>query len=163
MRIRSHSPPADQYLDGLQAMAAWEHSWALITLYGMEYPFGQTGSDVLAASHQNLLPTPTELLRRAEWETGKISLLWNHIWVITKALVCYQHWLATNQNPHAECCGEGYVCSSQTQCWLEMSCRTNALYSNLLFISFFKIPSPLLITSLSFSNCQNVCSKTEFL
>ena len=59
--------------------------------YGMEYPFGQLGSAVPAASPPSFLCTPSLLAGGVVRETEKALTLCKHCSAITKTSLCYQH------------------------------------------------------------------------
>ena len=62
-----------------------------MTPYGMEYPFGQLGSAVLAVSHHRSLCTPNLLTGGLVWGVER-SLTWcKHCSAATEMSVCYQH------------------------------------------------------------------------
>lgn len=60
-----------------------------MTLYSMEYSFGQLVSTLL--SSLKFLCTPNLLAEGIEFEKEKIMTLCKHCSAVAKALVCYQH------------------------------------------------------------------------
>lgn len=60
-----------------------------MTLYGIEYSFGQLDLTFLAVSPPIILPTPSLLAEGAEWEKTKLTLC-KYCSVLTKMLVCHQ-------------------------------------------------------------------------
>jgi len=62
-----------------------------MTPYGMEYPFGQLGSAVLAVSPPSFLCTSSLLTGRVVQEAEKPLTLCKHCSAITKTSLYYQH------------------------------------------------------------------------
>ena len=89
------------------------------TSYGMEHPFGQLGSAVLAMSPHKLLPTPSLLafgVGGVGGQFGEMALmLWEHCPGVAKTLVCYQHLSSYKAEHYEGCYGESEFHPSQTQ------------------------------------------------
>lgn len=62
-----------------------------VTSYGMDYPFGQLGSALLAAYPSKSLCTPSLLAVRAAYEAGKTLTLCKQCSATTKISTCYHH------------------------------------------------------------------------
>lgn len=60
--------------------------------YGVDHPFGQFRSAVLAMSPPSFLPTSSLLAEGTEWgRTVTASMLCKHCSAVAKTLECYQH------------------------------------------------------------------------
>lgn len=77
-----------------------------MTLYGMEYLFGQLGLAVPSVSPSRLLPTSSLLAVGAEWETEKDLMLCKYCSTIAEPLVCYQYCFIQSKTKHCMGCYE---------------------------------------------------------